>query len=155
HRRRRPQRQGHAPLASRRRQSTAFSEKERASLEGNFQGGARPRPHDGATHPWLIYKIPMKGKEEECNRSIGSVGEMRRTFQDVWSLFADAGQTSAATYIYASDISPERTTSNAMTTTLKQVLTITGSDSGGGAGIQADIKAMSANGVFAMSVITA
>src|SRR5207244_3821789 len=38
---------------------------------------------------------------------------------------------------------------------MKQVLTIAGSDSGGGAGIQADIKAMSANGVFAMSVITA
>src|SRR5437867_13139311 len=38
---------------------------------------------------------------------------------------------------------------------VKQVLTIAGSDSGGGAGIQADIKAMSANGVFAMSVITA
>lgn len=37
----------------------------------------------------------------------------------------------------------------------KQVLTIATSDSGGGAGIQADIKAMSANGVFAMSVITA
>ena len=41
------------------------------------------------------------------------------------------------------------------TQTIKQVLTIAGSDSGGGAGIQADIKAMSANGVFAMSVITA
>lgn len=39
--------------------------------------------------------------------------------------------------------------------TIKQVLTIAGSDSGGGAGIQADIKAMSANGVFAMSVVTA
>jgi hydroxymethylpyrimidine/phosphomethylpyrimidine kinase len=38
---------------------------------------------------------------------------------------------------------------------IKQALTIAGSDSGGGAGIQADIKAMSANGVFAMSVITA
>src|SRR5262245_59907465 len=38
---------------------------------------------------------------------------------------------------------------------IKQVLTIAGSDSGGGAGIQADIKAMSANGVYAMSVITA
>jgi len=34
-------------------------------------------------------------------------------------------------------------------------LTIAGSDSGGGAGIQADIKSMSANGVFAMSVVTA
>src|ERR1041385_2124146 len=41
------------------------------------------------------------------------------------------------------------------TEAIKQVFTIAGSDAGGGAGIQADIKAMSANGVFAMSVITA
>lgn len=34
-------------------------------------------------------------------------------------------------------------------------LSIAGSDCSGGAGIQADIKSMSANGVFAMSVITA
>ena len=34
-------------------------------------------------------------------------------------------------------------------------LTIAGSDSSGGAGIQADIKTMSALGVYAMSVITA
>ena len=38
---------------------------------------------------------------------------------------------------------------------MKQILTIAGSDSGGGAGIQADIKAISANGGYAMSVVTA
>ncbi len=37
---------------------------------------------------------------------------------------------------------------------MKQVLTIAGSDSGGGAGIQGDLKALSANGTFAMSVLT-
>ena len=38
---------------------------------------------------------------------------------------------------------------------MNTALTIAGSDSGGGAGIQADIKTMTANGVFAMSAITA
>ncbi len=37
----------------------------------------------------------------------------------------------------------------------KAVLTIAGSDCSGGAGIQADIKTMTMNGVYAMSVITA
>ena len=39
--------------------------------------------------------------------------------------------------------------------TIPQALTIAGSDSGGGAGIQADIKTMQMRGVFATSVITA
>ena len=38
---------------------------------------------------------------------------------------------------------------------IKTVLTIAGSDSSGGAGIQADIKTMTMNGVYAMSAITA
>ena len=38
---------------------------------------------------------------------------------------------------------------------MKKALTIAGSDSCGGAGIQADIKTMTMNGVYAMSVITA
>lgn len=38
---------------------------------------------------------------------------------------------------------------------MKLALTIAGSDSGGGAGIQADIKTIQANGVFAASVVTA
>lgn len=39
--------------------------------------------------------------------------------------------------------------------TIANAMTIAGSDSGGGAGIQADIKSMSANGVFAASILTA
>ena len=38
---------------------------------------------------------------------------------------------------------------------MKTALTIAGSDSSGGAGIQADIKTMAANGVYAMSAVTA
>ena len=38
---------------------------------------------------------------------------------------------------------------------MRTALTIAGSDSSGGAGIQADIKTMTTNGVFAMSAITA
>ncbi|RSX54319.1 hydroxymethylpyrimidine/phosphomethylpyrimidine kinase [Bifidobacterium goeldii] len=42
-----------------------------------------------------------------------------------------------------------------MTTTLIPVLAISGSDSSGGAGMQADLKTMLTNGVFGMSAITA
>lgn len=38
---------------------------------------------------------------------------------------------------------------------MKKVLTIAGSDSSGGAGVQADLKTMLANGVYGMSAITA
>ena len=38
---------------------------------------------------------------------------------------------------------------------MKKALTIAGSDSCGGAGIQADIKTMTVNGVYAMSAVTA
>ena len=38
---------------------------------------------------------------------------------------------------------------------MRTALSIAGSDSSGGAGIQADIKTMTMNGVFAMSAVTA
>lgn len=46
-------------------------------------------------------------------------------------------------------------TQRLMDKTLRKVLTIAGSDSSGGAGIQADLKTMSAHNCYGMSVITA
>ncbi len=45
--------------------------------------------------------------------------------------------------------------SSCFATKMKVALTIAGSDSSGGAGVQADIKTMTMNGVYAMSAITA
>ena len=61
------------------------------------------------------------------------------------------GGTTFGRYIKLMRICPWRQGKDQMRT----ALTIAGSDSSGGAGIQADIKTMTANGVYAMSAITA
>ena len=61
------------------------------------------------------------------------------------------GGTTFGRYIKLMRICPQGQGKDQMRT----ALTIAGSDSSGGAGIQADIKTMTANGVYAMSAITA
>ena len=58
-------------------------------------------------------------------------------------------------YSEHSEVSENNSQFSILNSQLKKVLTIAGSDSGGGAGIQADIKSISANGCFATSAITA
>jgi len=58
-------------------------------------------------------------------------------------------------YIYCFLIELKQKEKSTMNKRYKAVLTIAGSDSGGGAGIQADIKSISANGAYASTVITA
>ena len=55
------------------------------------------------------------------------------------------------TYVFAID----RSVQSKRSISMKTAITIAGSDSGGGAGIQADIKTMTANGVFATCAVTA
>ena len=75
--------------------------------------------------------------------SLGAVNAARRK--------RSTGGTTFGRYIKLMRICPWRQGKDQMRT----ALTIAGSDSSGGAGIQADIKTMTANGVYAMSAITA
>jgi len=78
-----------------------------------------------------------------CFFSLGAVNAARRK--------RSTGGTTFGRYIKLMRICPWRQGKDQMRT----ALTIAGSDSSGGAGIQADIKTMTANGVYAMSAITA
>ena len=78
-----------------------------------------------------------------CFFSLGAVNAARRK--------RSTGGTTFGRYTKLMRICPQGQGKDQMRT----ALTIAGSDSSGGAGIQADIKTMTANGVYAMSAITA
>ena len=73
--------------------------------------------------------------------------------------FGQAGVACVGAVFGAADIEAAarelRTLSERATRGMRTALTIAGSDSSGGAGIQADIKTMTVNGVYAMSAVTA
>ena len=73
--------------------------------------------------------------------------------------FGEAGVALVSAIFGASDIEAECRELRSLTAQavhgMRTALTVAGSDSSGGAGIQADIKTMTVNGVYAMSAITA
>ncbi len=107
-----------------------------------------------------IYRCALKHLETEKNETV--------VFEDVLHALTTAkndGFKVAAVYD-AHEPQQERMKENAdyyiadfgsfcFPAKMKTALTIAGSDSSGGAGIQADIKTMTMNGVYAMSAITA